>query len=409
MIRVLHVSESIAASGGGTSTAFVELIEALRTQSAAGRATVRALTQHLPAGDETRKWIAGHEPEVWVFTGPPGKYSPGAMAAAAREMIERREVDVVHIHGLWQIDLVAISRAARAAGIPVVWQPHGMLVGAALRHKPLKKLIFRHIFGLARELRAASAAVFTSDTERDTSDLTKLGRNTRREVVPLPVAIPMSEDRLPALARAGRERWLPNPASDPGRTLVAGRPKPDLNSPLLTFIGRLHPVKRVEMAISALAIIRREVPETRLLLIGDGEPEYVQSLRDLATREGVLDALTFAGWLNGEAKWQALAAGDALLIQSEFENFGYAIVESLVAGTPVVMTRSLSLAAAVTEIGAGVSCEVSAESLAAGAITMLKHSDRRALGHRGRRWVEASFSREAVGGRLVGMYEGLLR
>ncbi|MGD9689757.1 MAG: glycosyltransferase [Phycisphaerales bacterium] len=409
MLRVLQVTESITASAGGTSTAFVEIVEALRTQAAEGRASVRAITQDLPAGDEAARWISGHEPGVWTFTGRPGRLAPGggALAREAVRVLDAGEIDVVHLHGLWLIDLVAIAAQARRRGIPVVWQPHGMLVHAALRHKVWKKRLFRLLSGLSRELASARAAIFTSDTERDTSDLSILGRATRREVVPLPVAIPFAESALPGLIEAGRDRWLKSESADPGRSLYAGAPKPDFTTPLLTFIGRLHPVKRLELAIAALTIVRREVPGTRLLLIGEGDEPYVQSLRDLARREGVLDAIIFAGWLNGQPKWEALAAGDALLIQSEFENFGYAIVESLVAGTPAVMTRNLSLAAAVEDIGAGAAADPDPASLARAVLAILARRDRRDMGHRGRRWVEESFSRQAVGARLLSLYQSL--
>ncbi len=406
MLRVVHVTESITASAGGTSTAFVELIEALRTQQAAGTATVRAVAQHLPAGDAAAQWIAGHEPGLWLWTGPPGKLRPGALAARAIGLIERGEVDVIHLHGLWLIDLVAIARAARRRGVTVVWQPHGMLVRDALAHKRLKKLAFLTL-GLGRELARCAAAIFTSENERDTSNLALLGRATRREIVPLPVPIVAREDQLPALAEAGRARWLSAEANDPERTLMGGQHVPDFTTPLLVFMGRLHPVKRIELTLRAFALIRQQLPAAKLLLIGSGEPPYAQSLHVLASELGVAPGLLWAGWLSGADKWRALAAGDALMINSEFENFGYAIVEALVAKTPAIMTDNLSLARAVQEIGAGVSTPATPEGLAAGALAVLSRSDRREMGLRGRRWVEVNFSRQAVGTRLVDLYRAL--
>jgi glycosyltransferase involved in cell wall biosynthesis len=402
MLRVVHVTESIAASAGGTSTAFVELVESLLTQP--DRVSVRALTTHLPASDEAANWIAHHSAGTWAFAPGAGRFKGGALAAAATAMMDAGEVDVVHLHGLWLADLVDIARAARRRGIPVVWQPHGMLVQAALARSRMKKTAFRMMTGAGRALRSSAAAVFTSETERDTSRLSWLGSRTRREVVPLPVPVAMRDDQLAAVRRAGRKRWLADDEADPGRTLVNGSPQPDLNTPLLVFMGRLHPVKRLELAIPALALVRRHSPTARLLLIGDGDPVYAQGLRDLARSHGVEDALVFAGWLNGPDKWQALAAGDTLLIQSEFENFGYAIVEALVAGTPVVATDNLSLAAAVAEVGAGQTACATPEGIAAAISELLARGDRQEMGLRGRRWVEANFSREAVGSQLVDLY-----
>ncbi len=412
---VLHVTESITAAAGGTSTAFVELIEALRTRDAAhggpGDWRVRATAGPLPAGDEAASWIAGHEKGLWTFTGPPGKLRPGHLAAAAIGAIERGEVQVVHLHGLWLIDLVAIARAAQHRGVPVVWQPHGMLVRGALQHKRLKKRVFEVVLGLGTALRGASAAIFTSDNERDTSDLSRLGppTRTRQEVLPLPVAIPTGERELSALRQAGRVRWLATEANDPGRTILGGESQVDLNTPLVVFMGRLHPVKRVDLTLRAFALARQDLPDARLLLIGHGDEDYARMLRDEANLLGISAAVRWAGWLHGRAKHEALAAGDALVLNSEFENFGYAIVEGLVMGTPVVVTDNLSLAPAIVEIGAGASAAAEPRALADAMLKVVRHAPdaRREMGLRGRHWVEAQFSREAVGTRLAALYSQL--
>jgi glycosyltransferase involved in cell wall biosynthesis len=286
-----------------------------------------------------------------------------------------------------------------------------MLVRAALQHKRLKKRAFEIALGLGEALRNASAVIFTSEIERDTSDLSRLGppARTSREVVPLPVAIPGSERDLPSLRQAGRARWLATEANDPGRTLLGGESQVDLNTPLLVFMGRLHPVKRVDLTLKAFALARESSPDARLLLIGKGEDDYTRWLKAESERLGVAPALRWAGWLHGRDKLQALAAGDALVLNSEFENFGYAIVEGLVMGTPVVVTENLSLAPAIAEIGAGASAAAEPRALADAMLRILSRPDdaRREMGLRGRHWVEAQFSRQAVGTRLATLYTQL--
>jgi|GEM_PF-865500 len=413
MPTVLHITESITASAGGTSTAFVGLVEALLTHRATRPEndpdawSVRALAGPLPDADQARQWIANHAAGTWTFTGPPGRFGPGALAHAASELIARRSVHAVHLHGLWLSDLVTVASAASAANIPVVWQPHGMLVKAALRHSRLKKAIFTRLSGLGAALRAADAAIFTSDNERDTSDLARLGPRTRREVLPLPVAIPARDEDLPALVRAGRARWLADQQASPDRTLMDGTAPLDMNTPLLAFMGRLHPVKRVDLTLRAFAHARRALPDARLLLIGGGNDRDVQPLRELARSLGVADAIRWAGWLHGSDKLAAIAAADALILNSEFENFGYAIAEALALGTPVVLSDNLSLAPAVAEIGAGLSAPPEPAALGDAAARLLARPDRRDMGRRGRHWVEAQFSHLAVGARLAALYTAL--
>ncbi len=389
MLRILHITESIPASAGGTSTAFVEMIEALLTQVAACR--VRAAIQPLTADDEARTWIVHHPPGTWHLTGSRGGLLAAGMAASARALIDAWKPAVVCVHGLWCTDTVAAALHAQAKGVPVVWHPHGMLVRAALRHSPLKKAVFRRLW-LARAIRHAAAVVFTSDNERDTSDLSMLGERTRRVVLPLPVHIDTPEGDLPVLRAEGRAAL-----------------RLDEGVPLVSFIGRLHHVKRVELSIGALAAARASVPDARLVLIGSGEDRYVQTLRALAARLGVEHAVIFAGWKNGREKRAILGAADAMILNSEFENFGYAIVESLALGTPVVCSDNLSLAAEMAGAGAGRAAAGEPAALGgalAGVLAMPRH-ERRAAGLRGRRWVVERFSREAVGAKMVELYRGL--
>ena len=73
------------------------------------------------------------------------------------------------------------------------------------------------------------------------------------------------------------------------------------------------------------------------------------------------------------------------------------------------MSSNLSLAPAVESIGAGASSDSTPEAFARAVLGVLARSDRRRMGQRGRRWVEATFSRHAVGARMVGLYTGLAR
>jgi len=391
LLRVVHITESITASAGGTSTAFVELIEALRTQSASGL-ELRAISQTLPPDDAARKWIAGHEPNLWHFTGPRGRHLAGTLASDARRLIDEFKPHILHLHGLWCQDLVSVARHALGRGIATCYHPHGMLVHAALRRSVLKKAIFRRM-GLAGVLAKADAVVFATDGERVTSDLSMFSHDVQTSVIPLAVNVEIPENARPALAEAGRARL----------GLAA-------DEPALVFMGRLHPVKRVELTIDAFAKARQSVPGLKLILVGDGDASYVESLRVRAAALGVglLDAITFAGWLSGDAKWQALAAADALIINSEFENFCYALVEALIVQTPVIMTDNLAMAPAAQNAGAGFMATSDPDALAAAITRLLAIStDRASMGARGRAWVEASFSRPAVGAALVRLYQSI--
>lgn len=386
MLRVLHVTESLPASAGGTTAAFLGLMQALGTQTE--RLEFRAVSQTLTPDDDTLKHIDPRDPR-WVFTGPRGGFRPGALAADAAAQIRAFKPDVVHVHGLWCPDVVAAADAALGFGARLVWQTHGMLVEAAMRRSAWKKWIFQRM-GMARTFKAAHAVVFTSGTEHDTSRLIMLGAKTRPAVIPLPVKIEPAEHELPRLHAEGRAKWSLG------------------DSPTAVFVGRLHPVKRVDLSVGALAEARAMHPQARLLLVGDGEADYAAMLRAKASQLGVLDGLIFAGWLSGEDKYRAMAAADALVFNSEFENFGFAAVEALLCGTPTVMTDNLSLAKPAANAGAGLVARSDPGDLGGQLARLMTDPQRRVMGLRGRAWVEASFSARAVGAQLADLYEALV-
>lgn len=381
-LRIAQLIQSVHAQGGGTSTAFLQIFRAL---SARPDLAVHAYAQASPPGDPSRATI---EParSRWTTPAGVGRIFAGELGRAVIADIEAGRVDVLHLHGLWSSDLSAPALAAQRRGIPVVWNPHGMLVERAFRMKRLKKQLFLRL-GLGRALRQASALVFTSAVERDTSVVLAGSEAVRREVIPLPVEIP--HDLAPAaqLRAEGRARFnLPSDA------------------PVIAFLGRLHPVKRIGLAIEALAHARATLPDMRLLLLGSGEAEEEAELRRVASQHGVADAVIFAGWLDGADKWRGLAAADALTLQSMFENFGYVALEAAALGRPVVMTENLSLAREAVDAGAGLSCPAEPGALGEAWVKAMMFPDRAAAAAAGRAWVQGQFSGAAVAGAMAALY-----
>jgi glycosyltransferase involved in cell wall biosynthesis len=92
--------------------------------------------------------------------------------------------------------------------------------------------------------------------------------------------------------------------------------------------GRLVPQKALGVAIEAVGRCQR----AQLVVVGDG-PERVQ-LERLANGLPV----RFLGARPRETVFELLAAADAVLLSSSWENFPHAVVEGLAAGTPVIAT-----------------------------------------------------------------------
>jgi glycosyltransferase involved in cell wall biosynthesis len=122
-------------------------------------------------------------------------------------------------------------------------------------------------------------------------------------------------------------RFHPDKASEKWRErLSGGHP----SGRLLLYAGRLAPEKGIER----LKAILREVPGTRLAIVGDGPAR-----RDLE-REFAGTATVFTGILQGEDLAAAYASADAFLFPSTTDTLGLAMIEALASGLPIVAARS---------------------------------------------------------------------
>lgn len=125
---------------------------------------------------------------------------------------------------------------------------------------------------------------------------------------------------------------------------VADRPftRPAVGSPpVVGCAARLEDQKGIDFLLQAMA----QIPEARLVLVGDGEQRGALELqvRDL----GITDRVEFTGWLDDAG--DAIAGFDVFALASRDEAFPLTIVEAMLSGTPVVATDVGSVAEAVID------------------------------------------------------------
>jgi glycosyltransferase involved in cell wall biosynthesis len=63
--------------------------------------------------------------------------------------------------------------------------------------------------------------------------------------------------------------------------------------------------------------------------------------------------IVFIDFLSGLSRWGALAAADFFILPSHQENFGMAVIESLAAGTPVLISKEVNTWKRIIENKAG--------------------------------------------------------
>jgi glycosyltransferase involved in cell wall biosynthesis/SAM-dependent methyltransferase len=265
--------------------------------------------------------------------------------------------DVVSVHTpMLETALVGVLAGWRGAGMTITH--HGDLVLPPGRPARMIEMVVLSLHRIGARSAAASIA-YSDDYLAHSRYLDPAAPGSR--VIAPPVRIP-----LPDAAGAARLR----------ATLV-----PD-GGPLLLFAGRFVREKRPDLAILALAEVRRRHPHARLVFVGEHEIAYERTWheqRDLVGRH--VDALTFLGLVD-DAQYLAdlYAAADVLVLPSDTECFGLVQAEAMLCGTPVVMTDVPGGRVPVTATGMGrLATPGDSRSIADAVLDVLQDPDRFAL------------------------------
>lgn len=108
------------------------------------------------------------------------------------------------------------------------------------------------------------------------------------------------------------------------------RVEPDL--PTIVCVANFRPEKGHRVLLRALAIVRREISDVSLVLLGDGPLR--DELAALADSLSIADAVRFEGSV--EDVWPYLARSTLFCLPSLSEPLGIAIMEAMAGGVPVV-------------------------------------------------------------------------
>jgi len=116
----------------------------------------------------------------------------------------------------------------------------------------------------------------------------------------------------------------------------------NLDGHVVLFCGRLVERKGVEYLIRAMPSVIANIPNTSLLVVGEG-PEK-SGLMQLAVSLGVRNRITFAGSVSNEDLLKFYAACDVFVLPAivdtygDTEGFGIVLVEAMASGKPVIGT-----------------------------------------------------------------------
>ena len=204
-------------------------------------------------------------------------------------------------------------------------------------------------------------------------------------------------------------RWDPAIDRDAVRKEFGLTPK----TPLVVCAARLFRGKGQDLAIRALPLVRKALPDVKLMIVGQDDrlatpTSFGAELRELARELAVADHVLFAGQRSDMPS--VMAAADVFALPSDEEPFGLVFAEAMAMRKPVVALDNGGTPEVVEHGRTGLlSAPGDIVSVAANLLTLLRDPALRArMGDAGRSVVEQRFTAPRMADDVARVYGTLL-
>ncbi len=235
---------------------------------------------------------------------------------AVSRIISETPHDVLYLNSFFEPTFTLrplwLRRLGRVPGQATVLAPRGELAASALGYKRWKKLPY---LALARSTGVLRNITWQASSEYEAKDIrSAAGPASRRIFVAPNLGAPDSE--LP-IAEPTRLK----PACEPLR---------------VCFLARISPVKNLEFA---LEVLRKVTVPVAFHIYGPiGDAGYWSRCQALINSVGPPVSVEYRGGVEHDRVADVLADYDLFFLPTRGENFGHAILEAMLAGTPVLIS-----------------------------------------------------------------------
>ncbi len=382
-VRSLHVAQTFGLyDAEGRTSHIAPLVRRLADREHEVSVVAAAYPPHSPPGTAVVGDGDGSFPVTYIRSG--FRYRTMTVNPGARTLFEERigGVDLVHVHGLYDLLGPSVAAICRQRGVPYVVETMGMFRPVA--GGSVQKRLFMRLFGRVM-MRGAARFVATSGREAD--DLVDGGILGSRVVV-------RHNGVEPAAVADGHGREF----------RAAHGIGPEI--PFVLFLGRISPVKNIELLLAAFA--RLSARDAVLVIAGPAEgSRYLGLLREITRSSQLGDRVRFVGPVYGDAKAAALAQATMLVLPSLNENFGTVALEAMAVGTPAVVTETCGFAEHLRD-GGGLVVGLDAEDMRAAIDSLLANEEMRTELSDRARATASGLTWEAAAKLTTEMYEQVL-
>lgn len=235
--------------------------------------------------------------------------SPSFSRREIAKFLADERFELIQIQSVWEMPYHKVMVKARKLNIPYIVTPRGMLEPWSLSQKKWKKRLAWWLY--QRNDVQKSACVFTT-AKMEAEHVSALGITTCKAVIPNGIET----------------------VGYPCKSSIEGVKKQVL------FLSRVHVKKGIELLFEAWKRIHSEFAGWQLLVVGNGEAEYIHSLENRVENLGLKDCIKILPPVFGNDKIQIYQESALFCLPSYSENFGMAIAEAMSCGTPVITTTN---------------------------------------------------------------------
>ncbi len=304
--------------------------------------------------------------------------SPSFSRKEIAKYLADERFELIQIQSVWEMPYHKVILEARKQNIPYIVTPRGMLEPWSLSQKKWKKKLAWWLY--QRNDVQKSACVFTT-AKMEAEHVSNLGITTCKAVIPNGI----ETDAYPC------------------KSSVEGVKKQVL------FLSRVHVKKGIELLFEAWKRLHSDYVDWQLLVIGNGEAEYIHSLENRVESLGLKDSIKILPPVFGEAKIKVYQESALFCLPSFSENFGMVIAEAMSCGTPVITTTNCPWEI-LNETDTGWCVDLSVENLEH-ALREAMGMDANALydmGQRASKYIFDNFDYRSVTRKTLSLYEWLL-
>lgn len=233
--------------------------------------------------------------------------SGGMDSGEIEDFIEKESFDIVQMQSLWDLEYHKLAKICRRHHIPYIMTPRGMLEPWSLSQKKWKKKAAMMLYQ-RRDLNRAACIYTTSGLEAD--HIREIGIKAPCSIIPNGI----------------------DTSNYPCRQDSSTVKKQVL------FLSRIHPKKGIEVLLAAWKRVIDAHPGWSLLIVGNGEESYIQSLKDKVNEMSLSETVRISKPVFGEEKIALYQSSSLFVLPSYSENFGMVIAEALSCGVPVITT-----------------------------------------------------------------------